>query len=102
MEPFRSSEFSCFRVNHLLRSCEMWKRIGMALIAGLAVLVPMIIMTKGFPGNINASIITVCISTVFFSLFVGWTSNSSHQELLGVVATYAAVLVVFIGVSTSR
>jgi hypothetical protein len=74
----------------------------MALIAGLAVLVPMIIMTKGFPGNINASIITVCISTVFFSLFVGWTSNSSHQELLGVVATYAAVLVVFIGVSTSR
>ncbi len=71
----------------------------MAFYAGSAVLSPMIIITKGFPGNIDASIITVCISTIVFALFVAWTSNSTHQELMGVVATYAAVLVVFVGVS---
>lgn len=99
LEPLRSPEFSFARVEHVLCSLEMWKRIAMALVAGLAVVVPMLVMTKAFPGNINASIVTVCISTVFFAFFVGWTSNSTHQELLGVVATYAAVLVVFIGVS---
>lgn len=36
----------------------------MAFVGGAAVLVPMIIITQKFLGNVNASVITVCISTV--------------------------------------
>lgn len=46
----------------------------MSLVAGLAVLVPMIVMTKGFHRSENAAIITVVISTVGFALFVAFTS----------------------------
>lgn len=74
----------------------------MAIVAGIAVVVPMIIMTKAFPNKVasvlNASIITVCISVVLFASFIAWTSNSTHQEVITAVATYAAVLVVFVGV----
>lgn len=100
VDSFRSVSFSLNRAAFLLCSLEMWKRVGMAFCAGSAVLVPMIVITKGFPQNINASIITVCISTLVFALFVAYTSSSTHQDLMGVVATYAAVLVVFVGVST--
>lgn len=73
----------------------------MAFCAGAAVLVPMIIITQAqYLGNVNASVITVCISTLVFAFFVAYTSSSTHQELMGVVATYAAVLVVFVGVTT--
>jgi hypothetical protein len=100
VEAFRSLIFSPDRATFLCTSWEMWKRIAMAFCAGSAVLAPMIVITKGYPRDINASIITVCISTIVFAIFVAYTSSSTHQELMGVVATYAAVLVVFVGVST--
>jgi hypothetical protein len=80
----------------------MWKGWFMAITAGTAVVIPMIITTKAFPGKValvlNASINTVCISVVLFASFIAWTSNSTHQEVATAVATYAAVLVVFVGV----
>ncbi|KAH6684019.1 hypothetical protein B0J14DRAFT_2708 [Halenospora varia] len=102
VDLLRTREFSLLRAKHLLRSTDMWKRWVMANVAGTAVVIPMIIMTKAFPNKVasvlNASIVTVCISVVLFASFIAWTSNSTHQEVATAVATYAAVLVVFVGV----
>ncbi|KAK5659913.1 hypothetical protein OQA88_13377 [Cercophora sp. LCS_1] len=101
VETLRDVSISVDRIFYLLGSLQLWKRVGMAVVAGISVLLPMIIMLLAFPRRTIAGIVTVCISTMLFAVFVAWTSNSTHQDLMGVVATYAAVLVVFVGVSTN-
>jgi len=102
IDSLRAQDFSLLRAKHLLRSRELWTRWAVALLSGIAALVPMIIITKAFPNRVdsilNASIITVCVSVLVFGTFITWASSSTHQELATTVSTYAAVLVVFVGV----
>jgi len=64
----------------------------LAVLAGLAVIVPILIMTTH--EGLVVSLVTICVSTVLFAGFVVGTTESSKQEVFGAVAAYAAVLVV--------
>jgi hypothetical protein len=50
----------------------------MALVASLAVLVPIIIITKGYYQSKNTTIIIILILIVGFALFVIFTSGSIY------------------------
>ncbi|KAK5696262.1 hypothetical protein LTR17_024367 [Elasticomyces elasticus] len=100
-----------YRISSMTRNMQKFcdeqsmLRWAIANLAGGAVVVPMIIMVLGIPQqrNLNAwpSVVTVVVATSGFATIVAWASSSSHQDLMVAVATYAAVLVVFVGTQTS-
>jgi hypothetical protein len=75
-------------------------RFIIAFIGGAALLVPMIIMI--FDPSRTKSVITTSVSVLLFAAFLALGINASNQDTLAATATYAAVLVVFVGTSTSR
>lgn len=84
-------------IRSLLSSAPV-KVFGRSLIAvtgGLFLLVPMIIMS--FKTSREACLITTSVATVVFSLILANYTTASNDTLLAVTATYAAVLVVFVG-----
>lgn len=72
----------------------------MAIFGGAALIGPMLIMTL-HPSR-NTSLITVSVATFLFALVLAIIANdSSGKDVLGATAAYAAVLVVFVGTSTT-
>ena len=69
-----------------------------ALLGGLALIVPMIIM-KLVP-TIACVLITTCGFVISFALAIALLSALRPSEILAVTAGYAAVLVVFVGTTT--
>jgi Na+/melibiose symporter-like transporter len=96
---------SMTRTTQKICDCQSWLRWAIANLAGGAVVVPMIIMVLAIPNqrNLDAwpSVVTVVVATSGFATLIAWASSSSHQDLMVAVATYAAVLVVFVGTQTS-
>lgn len=74
-------------------------RFVVALVGGLSLVVPMIIMS--LDQNSSKSLITASVAVVLFAGVVSIVFNASNAETLGITAAYAAVLVVFVGTSTS-
>ncbi|KAK6397065.1 hypothetical protein LTR65_007564 [Meristemomyces frigidus] len=70
-----------------------------ALAGGLALIVPMVIM-KLVPGKI-CSLVTTCSFVFGFAVAIALLSDLRPNEILGVTAAYAAVLVVFVGTTSS-
>lgn len=77
---------------------ERISRPIIALIGGLFLLVPMIIMS--FVDQANNRLIIVSIFVAFFSTACAMASKASNQELVSATAAYAAVLVVYIGTTS--
>jgi hypothetical protein len=73
-------------------------RFFTALLGGLALIVPMLIMA--IHENRMKSLITASVCVLLFALGLAWAVPATPQELLGTTAAYAAVLVVFVGVSS--
>ncbi|OCK77020.1 hypothetical protein K432DRAFT_428319 [Lepidopterella palustris CBS 459.81] len=67
----------------------------MALLAGAALLGPMMLMT--FKPSRTARLITVSVAVVIFGLTISIATKATNQEILAAAASYAAVLVVYIG-----
>ncbi|KAM0417472.1 hypothetical protein ACHAPT_012536 [Fusarium lateritium] len=74
-------------------------RFVIAVTGGLFLIVPMIIMTLQ-PSDIK-SLITVSAFVILFALSLSFVVRVSNIETLVSTATYAAVLVVFVGTSTN-
>jgi hypothetical protein len=74
-------------------------RFILAVIGGASLIVPMIIMTL-HPSQAK-SLITTSVAVIFFSFFMSVGIKSTNQDTLGATAAYAAVLVVFVGTSSS-
>lgn len=72
-------------------------RFVTAISGGLALIVPMLIMSI-HPLK-KKTLITASISVFVFALGLAWQSSAKRQELLAVTSAYAAVMVVFVGVS---
>ncbi|KAH8891658.1 hypothetical protein GQ53DRAFT_720301 [Thozetella sp. PMI_491] len=72
-------------------------RFIMAVACGAALIVPMVVMT--FDPSRNKSLITVSISVLLFAIFLASGIGATNTEVLAATATYAAVLVVFVGTS---
>jgi VIT1/CCC1 family predicted Fe2+/Mn2+ transporter len=76
---------------------DMVRRFGIAILGGVALIVPMLVMT--LHKSRNTGIITASLATFVFAAFVAAFSNAQGHQLLNAVAAYAAVLVVFVGAS---
>lgn len=73
-------------------------RFIMAFTGGIFLVVPMIIMTLN--SSQTKSLVTVSVAVVVFSLILSFVVRVSNVETLVSTATYAAVLVVFVGTSS--
>jgi hypothetical protein len=76
---------------------EHLARFILALVSGAAVIVPMIIIV--YNSSKLKSVITTTVAILLFALFISLSTRSSNQETLAATATYAAVLIVFVGTS---
>ncbi|KAL3958312.1 hypothetical protein ACCO45_006474 [Purpureocillium lilacinum] len=74
-------------------------RFVIAVTGGVFLVVPMIIMTL-HPSQ-TKSLVTVSVALLVFSLMLSFVVRVSNVETLVSTATYAAVLVVFVGTSTA-
>lgn len=70
-------------------------RFWFGLIGGLALIVPVIIMT--LQNNLVVALITSSVATMLFAVFLSFFADKDPLELVGYTAAYAAVMVVFIG-----
>jgi hypothetical protein len=90
-------------LNKDIREAKMRKqafseRIWMGALGGVAVIGPMLLMS--LHRTLTTSLVTSSVATVLFTLVLALGArNLKGQEILGAVAAYAAVLVVFIGTS---
>ncbi|KAM0797180.1 hypothetical protein BDR22DRAFT_785675, partial [Usnea florida] len=76
------------------------ERIIMALFGGAALIGPMLIMT--LHQSRNTSLITASVATFLFALVIVLAArDSAGKDVLAITAAYAAVLVVFVGTSTT-
>jgi hypothetical protein len=67
----------------------------LAVCGGALLIVPMVIMS--FDTNRTKSIVTISCSVLLFGFFLGAIVRSKSSEIFIATATYAAVLVVFVG-----
>lgn len=73
-------------------------RFLVALVGGASLVLPMLIMS--LPQNLVKSLVTVSIAVTLFAMLLSVGVRASNAETLVATATYAAVLVVFVGTST--
>lgn len=72
-------------------------RLAMAIVGGLFLIAPMLIMV--FVRSRAASVSTTCGAIVLASLALAFLTDLGPNEVLATCAAYAAVLVVFVGTS---
>jgi cytochrome c biogenesis factor len=79
-------------------SLNFYKRLLMAVFGGLALVVPMVIMTIWETKSVCLSVTAACVALV--AILLATIMVEAHpKDVLAVTATYAAVLVVFVGSS---
>jgi VIT1/CCC1 family predicted Fe2+/Mn2+ transporter len=88
------------RPNEVSPLVDKFVRFSVAITGGLFLVVPMLIMTLGGQSQ-NKSLITVSVAVFWFVLSLAFGIRVSNAETLVATATYAAVLVVFVGTSSS-
>ncbi|KAG8353993.1 hypothetical protein FVEN_g8252 [Fusarium venenatum] len=75
-------------------------RVLAAVMGGLALVVPMLIMA--IPGAPVKNLVTTPIAIVLVAVCIASLSQGSWRDVLGMTAAYAAVLVVFVGVDKPK
>lgn len=75
-------------------------RFAMSALGGLLLLAPVLIMANT-SGKVS-SLVTTCVALVVFSALVTLFTELGPHEILATTAAYAAVLVVFVGTSSSN
>jgi hypothetical protein len=77
---------------------QFFSRLAMALFGGLALIVPMLIM------SLHQSRLTALLTTSVFIVAIGvilawWMDDAQDKDIVAATAAYAAVLGVFVGVT---
>jgi hypothetical protein len=87
------------RIKHDRKFLAFMSRLTMALFGGFALIVPMLIMYLHPTKLTNLLTTSVFVTTVavYFAAATDW----EPKDIIGATAAYAAVLVVFVGTSTS-
>ena len=73
-------------------------RLIISVTAGAALVIPVVIMEVG-TRSVTKSLITMSVAIVLFAIALAFGVRASNPETLVSTATYAAVLVVFVGTS---
>lgn len=79
------------------RSLDQIARFIVGLVGGLSLIVPLLIMA--FHSSLTKTLVTVCIAVVAFALAAAIMFQLDNKDAITATATYAAVLVVFVGTS---
>lgn len=75
------------------------ERFGMGILGGVALIGPMLIMV--LHRDLLTTLLTTSVATVLFAGFLSyWGQSTNGETVLGMVAAYAAVLVVFVGTNS--
>ncbi len=74
-------------------------RFIIAVGGGLSLIVPMLVMS--FDASRTKSLVTVSVAVVLFALLLSLGFDTDNKDTLTATATYAAVLVVFVGTSST-
>ena len=74
-------------------------RLLFGIFGGLLLLIPLVVLT--FIHSIHYRLLATTLFTFIFVVILALFSNASNVELIGSVAAYAAVLVVFVGSALS-
>lgn len=84
------------RENRRKRLQNLRFRLATALFGGAALVGPMLIMI--LVDGLVSKLVTTCVSVLFFGLIVAcaW-EDAKLSDVMGAVAAYTAVLVVFVG-----
>jgi hypothetical protein len=72
-------------------------RLILAFAAGASLVVPVVIMSLN--KSVPKSLITTSVAVLIFAVALAFGVKASNTETLAATATYAAVLVVFVGTS---
>ncbi len=72
-------------------------RFMVAFAGGLSLVIPMLIMR--IRETLTKSLVTVSVSVVLFAAVISMVLHASNTDTVAATATYAAVLVVFVGTS---
>lgn len=83
--------------NEAVNAERFMVRFLMATVGGLALILPMLVMTF-FPGR-NVSVITTSVAMLIFAALITLGTELKPDQVLGATAAYAAVFVVFVGTS---
>jgi peptidoglycan/LPS O-acetylase OafA/YrhL len=75
-------------------------RVAAALLGGLALIAPMLVMA--LPDASTKELVTTSVAVVLIAIGLASASHSSWRDVLGITAAYTAVLIVFVGTSSSR
>ena len=78
----------------------LYRRSLFALLGGFALVVPMLVM-KLYPTTLNVCLTTTLFVIVGALLLAIFMTDTEPKDVLGMTAAYAAVLVVFVGTSTT-
>ena len=81
------------------RLAEIITRFLVALLAGVFLVIPLIILS--YQSSNQTHLITISICIVIFSLLVSLVSQASNEQTMVASAGYAAVLVVFLSNSSN-
>jgi hypothetical protein len=84
---------------HVSKFVDRLARILLAFVGGASLIVPMLIMS--IHQSKTKSLITVSIAVLVFSFVLSMALKLRNNDVLAATAAYAAVLVVFVGTSTS-
>ncbi|KAL8715700.1 MAG: hypothetical protein Q9220_000367 [cf. Caloplaca sp. 1 TL-2023] len=87
------------RVARVARRRGMKNRLTAAIVGGLSVIGPMLIMAI-HPSQVK-TLVTASAAVILFAVGLAWKSSAQVEALLGTTAAYAAVLVVFVGVNSN-
>ncbi|KAL9630456.1 MAG: hypothetical protein Q9204_004712 [Flavoplaca sp. TL-2023a] len=88
------------RRERLARKLGMRNRFIAAVLGGLSLIAPMLIMAIK-PSQVK-TLCTSSVAVLLFSLGLAWMSSARTETLLATTATYAAVMVVFVGVNSNN
>lgn len=89
-----------YHANEQITKKQRLERFAMASFGGLLIIVPMLIMAN-VPGKV-ASLVTSCVAIIIFAGLITLGTKLGPHEVLASVAAYAAVLVVFVGLSLEK
>jgi VIT1/CCC1 family predicted Fe2+/Mn2+ transporter len=74
----------------------LYSRLVMAFLGGFALIIPMLIMTLHH--TCLTALLTTSLCVIVVAVFLAvYLENADPKDVMGVVAAYAAVLVVFVG-----
>lgn len=83
------------RVNKDRNLKELTARLAAAVLGGIALIGPMLLMVLRQDKTTN--LITTCVAVLVFAIMMAQYSTGSKETIVATVAAYAAVLVVFVG-----